>query len=81
MVIRMDRLAGIGNPSARSGMVVVAPIAHSAPTKGAVAVESPQRVKAHPGLDSERSWIVTDEVNEFAWPGFDLQPNAKGDIA
>jgi hypothetical protein len=62
-------------------IVIVAPITHSAPTKGAVAIEIPQRVKAHLGLDSERSWIVTDEVNEFAWPGFDLQPNAKGDIA
>jgi hypothetical protein len=33
------------------------------------------------GLDEEKSWIVTDEVNEFAWPGFGLQPNAAGQMA
>lgn len=26
------------------------------------------------GLDSERSWIVTDELNSFAWPGVDIEP-------
>jgi hypothetical protein len=31
-------------------------------------------VKRHLGLDAERSWVILDEVNEFGWPGFDLQP-------
>jgi hypothetical protein len=37
-------------------------------------MEIPPKVKQHLGLDSERSWIVLDEFNEFAWPGFDLRP-------
>ena len=32
----------------------------------------PQAVKAHLGLDDAPSWIVTDEVKTFDWPGFDL---------
>ena len=31
-------------------------------------------MKRHLGLDEARSWIILDEVNEFAWPGFDLRP-------
>jgi len=61
--------------------VVVAPVTHAAPRADTVAVEIPAAVKAHLGLDAERSWIVTDEVNAFVWPGFDLQPNAAGKIA
>ena len=62
-------------------MVLLAPVTHAAPMAGAGAVEIPQAVRRHLGLDGERSWIVTDELNEFAWPGFDLQPNAGGDFA
>lgn len=58
--------------------VVVAPITHSPPHDPNAAVEIPLRVKQHLGLDSERSWVVLDEINEFMWPGFDLRP-VKGD--
>jgi hypothetical protein len=34
----------------------------------------PNAVKAHLGLDEERSWIVTTEFNSFLWPGPDLRP-------
>jgi hypothetical protein len=44
-----------------------------------VAVEIPQRVKEHLGLDSERSWVILNEVNVFRWPGFDLRPIKNGD--
>ena len=54
--------------------VIVAAITHSAPTGDTIAVEIPPKVKAHLGLDAERSWIVLDEVNSFDWPGFDLRP-------
>lgn len=54
--------------------VTVAPITHSEPRKGDEAIELPAKVKAHLGLDSERSWIVIDELNEFVWPGVDLHP-------
>ena len=30
------------------------------------------------GLDSERSWIICDELNEFIWPGYDLYPVPAG---
>jgi hypothetical protein len=55
-------------------MVRVAPVTHSQPDDPASAVELPQAVKRHLGLDTDRSWIVLDEVNEFTWPGFDLRP-------
>jgi|HubBroStandDraft_3_1064219.scaffolds.fasta_scaffold240704_2 hypothetical protein len=61
--------------------VVVAPVTHAPPAADTVGVEIPLAVKTHLGLDAERSWIITDEVNEFVWPGFDLQPNAAGRIA
>ena len=51
-------------------MVRVAPVTHSPPDDPAAAVELPQAVKRHLGLDTNRSWIVLDEVNEFTWPGF-----------
>lgn len=60
--------------SAGHKQVAVAPITHSLPRDPNVAVEIPLRVKQHLGLDSERSWVVLDEVNVFTWPGFDLRP-------
>ena len=55
-------------------VVSVAPITHSAPVAGQDAVELPPRLKAQIGLDAERSWVVTDEVNSFDWPGYDVRP-------
>ncbi|MFV3127749.1 growth inhibitor PemK [Niveispirillum sp. KHB5.9] len=54
--------------------VTVAPITHSPPQDPAAAVEIPPSVKAHLGLDYERSWVVLDDLNVFTWPGFDLAP-------
>jgi hypothetical protein len=54
--------------------VTVAPITHLEPRRGTSAIEMPPRVKTHLGLDSERSWIICDELNEFIWPGYDLFP-------
>lgn len=53
--------------------VVVSPITHRnpGPERGLLI---PPAVKAHLGLDDDRSWIVTDEVNVFVWPGVDLAP-------
>ena len=36
-------------------------------------------MKQHLGLDSERSWVILDEVNIFTWPGFDLRPIRRGE--
>jgi hypothetical protein len=55
-------------------LVRVVPVTHSPPTDPAVAIELPQRVKQHLGLDADRSWVVVDEVNDFVWPGYDLRP-------
>jgi hypothetical protein len=60
--------------SAKRKQVAVAPITHSPPHDISVAVEIPLRVKEHLRLDSERSWIMLNEVNVFRWPGFDLRP-------
>jgi hypothetical protein len=54
--------------------VRVVPVTHGPPDNPATAVELPQAVKGHLGLDTDRSWVVLDEVNEFTWPGFDLRP-------
>lgn len=54
-------------------VVYVAPITHSQPAQGG-GVEIPAGVKRRLDLDKARSWIVTDELNRFVWPGFDLRP-------
>jgi hypothetical protein len=55
-------------------VVTVAPVTHRPPGPETSAMEMPQAVKRHLGLDSERSWIVLDEINQFVWPGYDLRP-------
>jgi hypothetical protein len=55
-------------------VVTVAPITHRPSGDPATAVVLTAKVKRHLGLDSEPSWIVTDEVNRFIWPGPDLRP-------
>lgn len=55
-------------------MVLVLPVTHTRPTDPAHAIEIPTPTKIRLGLDSERSWIVVTEANEFIWPGPDLRP-------
>jgi hypothetical protein len=60
--------------------VIVAPITSQPPRAGSHAVEIPARVRAHLGLDADRSWIVCAELNSFTWPGPDIRPiRAAGD--
>ena len=47
--------------------VLLAPITHSQPSDPTAAIEIPPRVKQHLGLDDERSWIITAELNSVAW--------------
>jgi hypothetical protein len=54
-------------------LVRVLPITHTPPQNPADAVEMPQATKERLGLDSERSWIVVSEANDFVWPGPDLR--------
>jgi PemK-like, MazF-like toxin of type II toxin-antitoxin system len=53
--------------------VVVLPITHTPPRKANDAIEIPQSIKKHLGLDDEQSWIIVSEGNEFEWPGHDLR--------
>ena len=54
--------------------VIVAPITHQQPVEGTRAIEIPPQLKKSLGLDHERSWVVTNDVNYFIWPGSDLRP-------
>lgn len=62
-------------------IVTVLPITHSAPAQSQFAMEIPPITKRRLGLDSDRSWIVFDEANQFAWPGPDLRALPDQDIA
>ncbi len=55
-------------------IVRVLPITHTPPTDADTALEIPAPVKNRLGLDEERSWIILNESNRFAWPGPDLRP-------
>lgn len=55
-------------------VVTVVPITHLKPKGENLGIEMPPRVKQHLGLDSEKSWIIISEANQFIWPGYDLQP-------
>ena len=61
-------------------VVTVLPITHRPPDNPAAAIEIPQPIKRHLGLDAERSWIVVNEGNRFVWPGYDLR-KVPGDAA
>ena len=59
-------------------IVTVVPITHAAPREAADAIEMPQPLKQSLGLDNDRSWIVTTELNTFEWPGPDIEPIKPG---
>jgi hypothetical protein len=65
--------------SAGNTVVYVLPITHTAPLKDEDGIEIPQATKRRLGLDTERSWIITTELNQFAWPGPDIRPTASGE--
>ena len=53
--------------------VVVAPVTTKSPLSAGDGVEMPAAVMAHLGLDDQRCWIITSEVNRFIWPGPDIR--------
>jgi len=61
--------------------VLVAPITHSPPRETGTAIAFPVAVKRRLGLDDAPSWIVTDDLNAFDWPGPDLRPVPAADGA
>jgi hypothetical protein len=54
--------------------VYVAPVTHRRPADPRDGVEIPWRIKQALGLDREQSWVVTNDLNYFEWPGADLRP-------
>jgi mRNA-degrading endonuclease toxin of MazEF toxin-antitoxin module len=72
--------AVVMNLAAHDGetQLIVLPITHAQPTKGAHAVELPPDTKRRLGLDGARSWVILDEANRFTWPGPDIRPFDKG---
>lgn len=74
---RKDRPCVIVLVAARAGdaatVVTVVPVTHRPPDDSGAALEIPQAVKKHLGLDAERSWVVINEGNRFVWPGYDLR--------
>ena len=59
--------------------VYVLPITHTSPLSEEDGIEIPQATKQRLGLDTERSWIITTELNQFTWPGPDIRPTASGE--
>lgn len=62
-------------------VVRVLPVTHSPPASAEDGIEIPLPTKRRLGLDSDRSWIVLTEANDFIWPGPDLRPTKKGDLS
>lgn len=64
--------------------VIVAPVTHTPPIDDD-SIEIPATATAARalGLDGERHWIRIDELNRFAWPGYDLRtiPGRPGEYA
>lgn len=81
---RKDRPAAIVMGRGDLGPAPIAyvlPVTHSPPAPGETGrrMELPAAIKRQLGLDDQRSWIVLDELNVFAWPGFDLRPVPNAD--
>jgi hypothetical protein len=64
-------------------VVIVAPITHAPPDDPADSIEIAPAVCRSLGLDHQRHWLRLDELNRFAWPGYDLRaiPGRPGDYA
>ncbi len=62
-------------------IVTVLPITHTPPENPAFALEIPAQTKTRLRLDSDRSWVILSEANQFVWPGPDLRPSIRGDAA
>lgn len=72
--IVLTRITKAGNTVA-----YVLPITHTPPLKDEDGIEIPQATKQRLGLDAERSWVITTELNQFTWPGPDIRPTASGE--
>ena len=71
----------VGRDNDKAPIVRVLPVTHHPPADPLTALEIPAVTKARLGLDTERSWVVCSESNEFRWPGPDLRPAVNGDLS
>ncbi len=53
---------------------IVAPNTHTPPADPAASIAIPSAVCERLGLDRGRQGLRLDELNRFAWPGYDLRP-------
>jgi len=53
---------------------IVAPITHRPPDDPEASIEIPATTCRSLGFDDCRHWLRLDELNRFAWPGYDLRP-------
>ncbi len=61
--------------SAGDQRVLIVPITTQQPGRDSPAMEIPQAVKRHLGLDAGRpSWIILNEANLDSWPSPDIRP-------
>ena len=67
----------------RDIVVIVAPITHAPPDDPTASLLLPQPVARALGLDGQDHWLRLDELNRFAWPGYDLRtiPGRPGEYA
>lgn len=54
--------------------VFVVPITHTEPFDIERSVDCPTATKKRLLLDKQPSWIITSELSNFKWPGFDVRP-------
>lgn len=64
-------------------VVIVAPITHAQPDDPGASIALPAPVARALGLDESPHWLRLDELNRFAWPGYDLRaiPGRPGEYA
>jgi hypothetical protein len=63
--------------------VIVAPITHAPPDDLSDSLRIPSAICRSLGLDGRCHWLRLDELNRFAWPGYDLRaiPGRPGQYA
>ena len=60
-------VSAIGPTADQPLRAVICAITHTEPPDPAAAIEIPRDVKKQLGLDADRSWMITDEVNLLEW--------------
>ena len=60
-------------------VVRVLPITRSPPLDPADEIEIPRATATRLRLDSDQSWIMVSEANDFVWPGPDLRATGGGE--